>query len=281
MFEDIQEDPMGMRKRIQFIYRELDKRISGAKDKGQIKLLDIGCGTGEFVTIPLGNLGVRILGIDTHLPSIEFARKRNTFKNVTFKCTQVDTLSRQRFDGIICSEVLEHLEDPAEMLKSIGKMLKEDGICIITIPNGYGPKETEIRLYRWLCRLLESLKVTTYVKFLIKFLSSTVNTALGNKRQTGDSNLRDTLNEEAPHIQFYTFKHFKRLTDEHGLSILKMENRRFLSGPFSDIILSRSSTLCNWNVKVASWLPHFLVSSWMFVVKRDDQGKEPLKNTIY
>ena len=113
MFEQIPETAYGMRKRIQFIYGELEQRISEiGKDKSELKILDVGCGTGEFITIPLGCLGVSVLGIDTHLPSIEYARKKNPFKDVTFECISIDELSDPQFDLIICSEVLEHLENP-------------------------------------------------------------------------------------------------------------------------------------------------------------------------
>lgn len=266
MFEQISETPYGIRKRIQFIYREIEKKISNAKDKRKIKILDIGCGTGELITIPLGSLGVNCIGVDTHLPSIEYAKRKNPFENVKFKCTSVDKLADQQFDFIICSEVLEHLEDPAEMLNLISRMLKKDGICIITIPNGYGPKEMEIRLFKALYGLFNRLKLITPLKLLKRHLN------LKLKKVKGPS-LKDTLNIESPHIQFFSYKRFKKMLEDCKLSIIKMENRRFLSGPFSDIILSRSKILIDWNVKVASKLPYFLASSWMFVVKHQEVQK--------
>jgi len=154
VFEYIPETPYGMRKRIQFIYEEIEEKIRDIPDKQSIKILDVGCGTGEFITIPLGSLGATVLGIDIHLPSIEHARKKNHLKNVRFECTSIDRLSNQQFDFIICSEVLEHQFEPQKMLVSIRRMMKRNGICIITIPNGYGPKEIEIKLYKVLCRLV-------------------------------------------------------------------------------------------------------------------------------
>ena len=85
---------------------------------------------------------------------------------------------------------------------------------------------------------------------------------------------KDSLNTESPHIQFFPLKRFKALLNECRLSVIKMENRRFLSGPFSGRILSKSEILINWNVKVASKLPYFLVSSWMFVAKHREADEE-------
>ncbi|MBA7502442.1 Ubiquinone biosynthesis O-methyltransferase, mitochondrial [subsurface metagenome] len=265
MFEQIPETPYGIKKRIQFVYGEIEKRISNLnRDRKEIKILDIGCGTGELITIPLGHLGASVLGIDIHPPSIYYANRKNPFENVRFECISVDKLADQQFDFIICSEVLEHLEDPSEMLNQIRKKLKRNGTCIITIPNGYGPKEMEIRLYK----ALDKLKVITLLKFLNKHFKR-----LCKKGGVESSSSKDSLNTESPHVQFFSYGQFKNLLKECKLSIMKMKNRRFLSGPFSDIILSRSKILINWNVKVASKLPYFLASSWMFVVKHQEVQK--------
>lgn len=242
MFEEIPETPYGMNKRIRFIYGEIEKRIRNSKDRREIKVLDIGCGTGKFITIPLGSLGVTILGIDTHLPSIEYARKRNPFENIQFECMPVEELAGQQFDFIICSEVLEHLNEPMDMVKLIKKMLKMDGICIITIPNRYNPREIEERVYRALCN--------KGINFLTQFLRSR----------------NDTLNTESWHVQFFSYKDFRDLLEKCELSIIECENRSSFVGFFSNRILSSSKVLTKWSVRIANRLPHSLTSGWMFVI---------------
>jgi len=265
MFEDIPETPYGMRKRIQFIYKVIEERIKDAADKKKIKVLDIGCGTGELLTIPLGLLETTMLGIDTHLPSIEYANNKNVFENVGFECTYIDKLIGQQFDFIICSEVLEHQAEPEKMLVSIKKLMKPDGVCIITIPNGYGPKEMEIRLWN----VLERLGLTATLKFLKRLVMKII-----YKDTIATSKIKDSLATECSHIQFFTYRRFRRLLERSGLSIIEHQNRRFLSGPFSDEVLSRVETLTDWNVMIADKLPYFLVSSWMVVVTLDDRHNE-------
>jgi SAM-dependent methyltransferase len=266
-YKRMRENPRGMRKRLKFIYEEVEALIAKSGTR-QIEVLDIGCGTGELVTIPLGSSGVNILGIDLHLPSIVRAITCNIHPNVRFACDSIDDLVENHFDVIICSEVLEHLEDPAEMLNSIKARLRRDGIGIITIPNGYGPKEMELRLYRGLYRLLSIFRLNRLSGWLRSVLISKYRAGLDKEGEGGEIKAgRDTLNNESPHVQFFALKRFRHLLDECGFSITKMENRRFLSGPFSGPILSISPKLCEWNVKVASILPHFLASSWMFVIK--------------
>lgn len=111
------------------------------------------------------------MGIDIHSPSIGYAKKKNPFENVQFECTTVDKLADQQFDIIIYSEVLEHLEDPSWMLNETKRKLKNNGIYIITIPNGYGPKEMEVRLYNILYNSLIKFKVIGLLKYLERYKS--------------------------------------------------------------------------------------------------------------
>jgi 2-polyprenyl-3-methyl-5-hydroxy-6-metoxy-1,4-benzoquinol methylase len=44
----------------------------------------------------------------------------------------------QKFDVIVCGEVLEHLDAPGSLLESVSKMLKSDGRVVVSVPNpGY------------------------------------------------------------------------------------------------------------------------------------------------
>lgn len=253
IFEEIHETPYGIKKRMGFIYGEIAQRINNVEARNKMRVLDIGCGTGELITIPLGSLGINVLGIDIHLPSIEYARRKNPFENVRFECISVEELADQQFDFIICSEVLEHLSQPIEMLKLIKKMLKYDGLCIMTIPNGYSLKEIEVRVYK----VLSNLGLASLPKYLGKPF----------KKAERSLGLKDTLSRESPHMQFFSQGRFKTLLEECELSITKRENRGFLGGFFLYRILSMSEALTNWNVSVANKIPHPLASNWMFVIE--------------
>jgi len=256
IFEEMRETPYGIKKRLQFIHDEIANRLNNVEDKGKIRILDIGCGTGELITIPLGSLGVTVLGVDTHLPSIEYARMRNSFENVRFEHLSIKELAEQEFDFIICSEVLEHLSEPTKMLKLIKTCLKYDGICIVTIPNGYSLKEVEVRIYK----ALSKLSLIAFLKHLKELFKKTERQALG---------LEDTLNKESLHQQFFSQGRFKNLLEKCELSIVKRENRRFLDGFFLNRILATSKVLTNWNVSVANKIPYHFASSWMFVIEHN------------
>src|SRR3978361_2232973 len=94
-------------KRLNFIIDVLKKRLpSGAE------VLDVGCGNG-VISRSLGEHGFTVKGIDVSEKAIMKARALNTFNNVTFDVISAEQLvaGGQRYHAIICSEVLEHLND--------------------------------------------------------------------------------------------------------------------------------------------------------------------------
>jgi len=102
-------------------------------------VLDIGCGIGlqDFL---ISNKAV--IGIDTNSVNLEEARrieKRSLKENdgvLGFVMADLHSLPfREKFDLIVCTEVLEHLGDDAAALKAVAYSLKEGGSLILTVPN--------------------------------------------------------------------------------------------------------------------------------------------------
>jgi 2-polyprenyl-3-methyl-5-hydroxy-6-metoxy-1,4-benzoquinol methylase len=253
---EIPETMYGNRHRASFVMGEIARHQALLGRPANV--LDVGCGTGDLLTVWAARLGARVLGIDNHAPSIQMARSRYTLPNLRFEVDDADELllRDERYDVIICSEVLEHLHEPRELLTTLRKLITPDGICIVTVPNGWGPKENEERV----------IGVYVKMKRLLRKHSSVVglstNPVLLN---AGEGRLVDSLNVECGHVQFFTLNAMKRLAQLSGFTIAKRENRRFLSGPISDMLFSKSQRFIEWNVHVARVLPHWLASSWMFV----------------
>jgi hypothetical protein len=153
---------------------------------------------------------------------------------------------------------LEHLYEPESLLGVLRKMICSDGMMIVTIPNGWGPKENEERLvnvYRK-CKMLITRKDAKNPPIVSNHPS-----------QKQGAELLDTLNSECGHVQFYTMRAIRRLAQQSGFVVEKQVNRRFLSGPFSDILFGRNERFVEWNVRVARAIPYWLASSWMFVFR--------------
>ncbi len=193
----ISETSYGIKKRLEFIKGNIEEKLTTVKDKNKIQILDIGCGTGELLTIPLGNLGIKILGIDIHGPSIQKAKEINPYSNISFKCISLTKLKENcKFDFIILSEVLEHFKNPEKVLIFIKQHLNPLGYCFVTIPNGYGPFEIENRVWK----ILIKSKIIKIVKQIKKFF---------NEKNIRNNSKKDTLNFNSPHIQFFTIRRFK------------------------------------------------------------------------
>lgn len=148
------ENWAGHRKRIFWIY----ERIKGINGKG----LDVGCGAGGYLTIPLqillkkNNKKNCLYGIDIAENSIELAKKTAVSKGLLpewFASDSVYSIS-DKYEYIICSEVLEHLEDEEleKFVPKLAELLKKDGTLIITVPNGYGSYERGQKMWNMIVR---------------------------------------------------------------------------------------------------------------------------------
>lgn len=95
-------------------------------------LLDIGCGTGDFLETAL-KANWTITGIEPNANAREIANAKTN--NSVFKTEHLEKLKPNSFDVITLWHVLEHLpnlEKHAEVLKSL---LKPNGTLVIAVPN--------------------------------------------------------------------------------------------------------------------------------------------------
>jgi len=148
LYEFFHEKSSGPKKIIKennFTYRNLIKilEIYLIKSK-KMAILDIGCGTGTIVFY-LANKGHNIYGIDISKKAIKIANNNlNFFKlkgEIKFlrKDIQKSNLQDKKFDLILCSEVIEHVENDKKLIQKIYKFLKTNGILIISVPSKNAP----------------------------------------------------------------------------------------------------------------------------------------------
>ena len=111
---------------------EFDRAIELVKLNRPKSILEIGCGTGEF--LQKITTGVEYtLGLDINESAFEIARQ----KGLEVSTQRVHDLNRS-FDMIVLFEVLEHLESPGEILKEVERKLNPGGILVIAVPNPDG-----------------------------------------------------------------------------------------------------------------------------------------------
>jgi 2-polyprenyl-3-methyl-5-hydroxy-6-metoxy-1,4-benzoquinol methylase len=95
-------------------------------------LLDIGCGTGNFLGAIKEN-GWKVFGTEPDSGAREVASKRVGAS--IFQDIQTDALQAQKFDVITLWHVLEHVHQLNETLEWLTKHLNENGTIIIAVPN--------------------------------------------------------------------------------------------------------------------------------------------------
>jgi 2-polyprenyl-3-methyl-5-hydroxy-6-metoxy-1,4-benzoquinol methylase len=99
-------------------HREIVKIITSSRSSG--KILDLGCGEGHILNILPDSL--KKYGCDISELPLKFLDDNVTAKtcdlNKEFPFDDV-------FDVIVCSEVLEHLENPERLLQNISNHIKQ------------------------------------------------------------------------------------------------------------------------------------------------------------
>ncbi|MFH1905618.1 MAG: class I SAM-dependent methyltransferase [bacterium] len=124
---------------LEFFYKPfanmITKKMIGdiKKVKRNGKLLDVGCGSGFFLK-ELLKYGYDAYGIDSYegildiiSPELCLRVKNNSFLDIKFP--------DESFDIVIIKQVLEHLLNPNDVIKEIHRILKEDGIVYVEVPN--------------------------------------------------------------------------------------------------------------------------------------------------
>lgn len=111
----------------------------------QGNVIDVGCGVGT-ISLFLASHGHSVVGIDISDDAINLAKRSNKELGFDTKFEAMDVsklLHKAAFDYAICSEVIEHVVDDKKLVQSIYKLLKKEGVVILSTPLSSAP------LYRW------------------------------------------------------------------------------------------------------------------------------------
>lgn len=106
--------------------------FSTEKNSEEKKLLDIGCGTGDFLQTALQNNWV-VSGIEPNVQAREIANKKTN--NSVFEINQLLKFEASSFDVITLWHVLEHLPNLEDHTAIFKTLLKPKGTLIIAVPN--------------------------------------------------------------------------------------------------------------------------------------------------
>lgn len=117
----------------QFIIDKLKTTVRQYLKADQHRVIDIGCGPG-YVLAQLAGEGFDCFGIDFNPEVIKVAREHFKIRAEVATIEELLTINAQ-YDLALLIHVLEHVSDPAELLRSIRRLLASGGLVFIDLPN--------------------------------------------------------------------------------------------------------------------------------------------------
>lgn len=116
--------------------RKLVREIVGQEiaARGSARLLDVGCGTGS--NLAALSDGTSAVGIDMSTEALAFCRRRG-IEAVAHSRVETLPFPDQSFDVVTALDMLEHTDDDLLALAELRRVMRPDGLLLITVP-AYG-----------------------------------------------------------------------------------------------------------------------------------------------
>lgn len=123
---------IALRRRAKWIVKNLNP-------KNGERILDLGCGDGFYLYL-LSHLNLKLIlyGADYDKNAINSAKKNldpDKVKLIQANLMNGLPFSNDFFDGIVMSEVMEHLPDDIKCMKEVRRVLKKNGRLVLSVPH--------------------------------------------------------------------------------------------------------------------------------------------------
>jgi len=135
--EDIEWWRLCFRERLELFERHLDVL--------QRRVLEIGSGPGTFLEVARWR-GWEAIGIEPSRAAAAYARARDLDVIESFFTDEL-AQTLEPFDVVHLSDVLEHVPDPASMLRRARRVLTPEGLIAVVVPNDYNTIQRALRDY--------------------------------------------------------------------------------------------------------------------------------------
>lgn len=124
-----------------FYYEHLARYLFASQIVNNKMVLDAGCGVGygSYILEKYGK-AKKIYGVDLSSDSIKYAQTKYFHKNIEYVRDDVLELKTVRDNSIDISvsfEVIEHINEQEKFLAQVKRVLKKDGLFIVSTPNKY------------------------------------------------------------------------------------------------------------------------------------------------
>ena len=111
------------------VYEWIGARVLGRR------VLDMACGEGYGAAV-LARGAASVLGVDANPEAFEHARLRYTAENLRFERGLAQSHGeRGAYDDVVFLQTIEHVEDPAAVLRHFRALLAPGGVAWVSTPN--------------------------------------------------------------------------------------------------------------------------------------------------
>lgn len=100
-------------------------------------VLDIACGSGYGCLLLVSAGAKKIIGIDNAKDAIIYAKKKYPHQKITYGVGDAGNipLKNNSIDVVVSFETIEHVEDYKKFVQEIHRVLKKNGVVIMSTPN--------------------------------------------------------------------------------------------------------------------------------------------------
>lgn len=168
------------------------------------QILDLGSGRGSFL-IQCAKNGASAKGIELNLEyinkSLAKAKEESVVIDIIQGVGEKLPFQSSSFDFVNLCEVIEHVNSPDIMLSEVNRVLSDNGLVYISVPNRFGIKDQHFNLYfvNWIPRSVSDLYISLFSK---------------HKDYTGD-----TGHQRLSQMHYNTFGGSKRLFEKYGFKV--------------------------------------------------------------
>jgi 2-polyprenyl-3-methyl-5-hydroxy-6-metoxy-1,4-benzoquinol methylase len=278
---EIRETVYGIAKRLRLFIEVIeDYRQHLDRPMDQVRVLDVGCGTGVNVALPLAEAGYQVVGLDSDSASISHARELASGEAAAhFVVADLERIpTARRFDVVICSEVLEHLDNPEEALSRLGAVIDPPGRLLVTIPNPFGFFEIDSLLWRALNRRPERIQRLYALESRLVMRHGSPSLLARRQAEYLPDRLSNTWSTLAPDqghahalgLAALTLPRLKVALQRAGWRTISTRNNTLVAGNIVGLCLRELDALIAFNAWIADYLPSVLASDWIVIAGHVD-----------
>lgn len=166
------------------------------------QVLDLGCGAGYGSDLMLKHGNPKnIKSIDISSEAIEFAKKHYETKELNYYISDATktAFESNSFDVIVCYELIEHLKEPENLIKEISRIIKKDGLLIISTPRKKNSNRSNFHVHEFKFEEFKLL-LKKYFKESDFLVENNIFASIINKTGNIKGKIDDSINFDIPGV---------------------------------------------------------------------------------